>query len=53
MPMSKFIRQNRHEIDLIMRKEGATGRFNDEYREDWILNDYSLYLWAQANGVNV
>ena len=55
MSMRAFIRQNRAEIDrLIKLTMGECAvRLNDRERELWIRNDYGLYLWATAEGVRV
>ena len=54
MSMKDFIRNNRAEIDEIIKAECPNvPRLNDEDRRDWIANHEGLYLWAQSEGVNV
>ena len=54
MSMRVFIRKHRAEIDSAIRSAcSGLGRLNDEDREDWILNDEGLYLWAKSKGVPV
>jgi hypothetical protein len=53
--MSKrdFIRQNREEIDQLIKSVVPDARLNDEEREMWIMNDEGLYLWAKSEGVRI
>ena len=53
--MSKrdFIRQNREEIDRLIKSVVPDVRLNDEERELWIMNDEGLYLWAKSEGVRI
>lgn len=52
--MSRFIRENRAEIDAYIRSvTHRDTRLNDEDRRQWILNDETLYLWARREGVRV
>ena len=54
MSKKEFIRKNRKEIDAIIRSCCSNlGRLNDKDREDWIMNDESLYNWARREGVKV
>lgn len=47
-----FIRQNRKEIDEVIRKQcPSIGKLNDEDRRQWILNYEPLYLWARSDRV--
>lgn len=43
-----FIRANRAELDKVIRRSGYLGTINDNDREEWILNDGGLYLWARS-----
>ena len=53
MSMREFIRRNRAELDQSILSAGHRGKLNDEDREEWILNDEGLYLWAKREGVPV
>lgn len=67
MRMRDFIRENREDIDqsinsVLYRWDGNGGRGvipdpppkrNDGEREEWILSDEGLYLWARREGVRV
>lgn len=49
MSKREFIRNNRQEIDeCILRACPNVGSLTDHEREQWILNDESLYLWARS-----
>ena len=65
--MREFVRQNRAEIDkainsVMYRWDGNGGRgtvptpaptYNDEERQQWVLNDEGLYRWARTEGVPI
>lgn len=54
MSKREFIRQNRKEIDKIIRSGNGCsniGSLNDSDREDWIMNVEYLYDWARREGV--
>ncbi len=53
MSLREFIRENRAELDACIRGAGARGTLNNEDREDWIMNDEGLYLWAQSAGCKI
>ena len=54
MSLKTFIRENRQEIDRIIRQQcDNLGRLNDDARRDWIVNYEPLYLWALREGVPV
>jgi len=55
MRMSEFIKQNRKELDRLIKKamHDMDYRLNDGDRKDWILNDEGLYNWARREGVKV
>lgn len=54
MSLKTFIRENREEIDRIIRSRcDNLGRLNDDARRGWILNYEPLYAWARAEGVPV
>ena len=50
MTFYEFVRQNRAEIDSVIRSNGGS-KFNDAERRMWVLNDEELYLWAKREGV--
>jgi hypothetical protein len=52
MNIREFIRQNRASIDDAVHRVGGECT-NDDEREEWILNDEGLYLWARADGVRI
>ena len=53
--MLDFIRENREQLDGIIRRhgQGNIGSLNDEERRLWILNDEDLYRWARSEGVRI
>jgi len=53
MLIESFILQNRTEIDRYVLGIYKLTPTDDDEREDWILNDESLYLWAQNEGVDI
>jgi len=54
MTIQEFIKANRVEITQVIRsRESNLGKLNDEDREDWVMNDESLYLWAKASGCKI
>lgn len=48
--LSRFIRDNREEIDTYIRSKGIDTRLNDEDRQQWVNNDELLYNRARAWG---
>ena len=52
MKLRDFIRQNREDLDAIIRQglNQPNLRLNDEEREMWVLNDEGLYQWAKSEG---
>lgn len=53
MALSEFVAENRTEIDsLVVKAYGVTPADDDE-REDFVLNDEGLYLWAVDEGVDI
>lgn len=53
MHISTFIKQNRREIDEIVKIYYKKDVRNDEERYEWILDDEGLYRWAHREGVNI
>ena len=55
MSIDEFIGNNRRDIDsAICSAYGDNCQpADDSDREDWILNDEGLYLWAQSEGVQI
>lgn len=54
MTVRTFIKNNREEIDQVIKKALNTqAALNDTTRHLWILNEESLYLWAQSEGVKI
>ena len=54
MTMKQFIKENKAELDKYIKIQvGQDVRINNEERRLWILNDYTLYQWAQRSGVNL
>ena len=51
MTMREFIKENRTELDMCIKKIVPNYRLNDEERRQWILNDEGLYNWAKSYGV--
>lgn len=48
--LSRFIRDNRTEIDRYIQGRGIDTKLNDDDRRQWILNDEGLYNTARAWG---
>ena len=53
MTMQKFISQNHRTIDTVIRAQCSNCSLDDSERMLWILNDESLYRWAQSEGVDI
>ncbi len=56
MTMRDFIKQNRAELDrhiATILRLSRNPRANDIEREEWIMNDETLYQWAQSAGVPI
>ena len=57
--MKQFIEDNRLEIDTLIKAAWPEydyadwNGFNDNQREDWVLNHEPLYILAQQAGVDV
>lgn len=52
MTLREFCRQNRKAIDAAIREVCSNCQIQgDDDREDWVLNEESLYNWAQQEGV--
>lgn len=52
--LREWVRENRQAIEaVVLSRPGAKRPTNDDEREDWVLNDESLYKWAQSAGVDV
>lgn len=51
--MKDFIKNNKTEIDKVIRNACPNARINDEERRLWILNDEGLYNWAKREGVKI
>lgn len=52
--LEEFIDENRGELDSCIRNVlGPNHDLDDDDREQWIMNDEGLYLWAKGEGVNV
>jgi hypothetical protein len=59
MTMRAFIQQNREELDRCVwnftahRYRQPQKLTNDRERQEWIMNDEGLYLWAKREGVKI
>ena len=53
MTLQEFIRENRNEIDTMIKCQCDNLRLNDAERRLWILNDAGLYNWARSEGVRI
>jgi len=51
MTLEDFIDENRNEIDDIIKSIIPNFDFDDEERENWIMNDEGLYGGALSGGV--
>ncbi len=54
MSLRHFVRSNRSAIDRHVRAACSNlGSLNDDDREEWVLNDETLYTWAVSLGVPI
>ena len=53
MTMRDFIKENKEEIDAVIKKAVLGISLNNEERRQWIMNDESLYNWARSEGVRI
>ena len=53
MKLTEFIRVNKEEIDIAIKRVCPEVRLNNTERELWINNDEGLYLWAKSCGVKL
>jgi hypothetical protein len=53
MSIKLFIKNNRKEIDGIVKNYYRVVLTNDKERYEWILNDEGLFRWAHREGVNI
>lgn len=53
MTMKDFIKENKEEIDSLIKSVCSNCKINDQERRMWILNDEWLYRWARREGVRI
>lgn len=53
MKLQIFIKNNREDIDAIVKRYYNVSIANDKERHEWILRDEGLYRWAHYEGVNI
>ena len=53
MTLARFIKENKEEIDGVIKHACPNCRLNNRERRAWILNDEGLYLWARSEGVKI
>lgn len=53
MNMATFIRQNKDDIDRVIKKQCSNCPLSDKERRLWVLNDEQLYNWARKEGVRI
>ncbi len=51
MTLEIFVDLHREEIDSLIKERCPNCSLDDEEREDWVINDESLYDWALDEGV--
>lgn len=51
MSLTQFIKENRTEIDAVIKRVVPNATLNDAERRQWILNNEGLYNWARRSGV--
>lgn len=52
MTLKQFIKENKTELDACIKRVSNV-RLNNSDREEWVLNDESLYNWAKSEGVRL
>ena len=54
MTLEQFIRKNRRQIDMVIKRTSPKVKpLNDAERKVWMLNEMSLLLWVEAQGVKI
>jgi hypothetical protein len=53
MTMQQFIQANKPELDAAITRRVPGVKLNNHERQQWILNDEGLYLWAKSEGVRI
>ena len=53
MELETFIKENRKEIDAHINQINPGFDIDDTERELWVMNDESLYNWAENEGVTI
>lgn len=53
MELETFVEENRQEIDGYIHTTNPNQEIDDEERENWVMNDETLYSWAKFEGVNI
>lgn len=56
MRLQTFIKENRTKLDACIARAlnlDTNPNANDRERELWVLNDESLYRWAQSEGCTI
>ncbi len=53
MRMRDFIKENRKKLDEAIHHQVRNISLTDKDRQDWILNDESLYNWARRESVKI
>lgn len=53
--LKTFVRENRAELTAYIRGQVSDPEYpvNDAEREDWVLNDETLYNWALSDNVDL
>lgn len=52
MTLTEWVHANRELIDSTVHDFSGFYPFDDDDREDWVLNDEVLYRWAEEEGVD-
>ena len=51
--LTSWIKENRSEIDSVIKSQVPNARIDDAERRIWVLNDEGLYNWAKSERVGV
>lgn len=53
MQLKQFIQDHKEEIDYVIQKSFRPAKITNAEREEWVMNDETLYLWARLEEVKI